>query len=154
MVMPLRKLSYRRYFGMWLCIKTYLALWKVFNPLPTGLRILWRGICTKMLFPLTILRYTHYSHIADLFKIDTNSFNSNQFNVSQIRDTTIILDRVNNWNVLLFKEALMIKRHRATLNCGLMASKELQLFWLNFNDFFQHPIYSFNNKLIIPFLTL
>ena len=71
---------------------------------------------------------THYSHIADLFKIDTNSFNSNQFNVSQIRDTTIILDRVNNWNVLLFKEALMIKRHRATLNCGLMASKELQLF--------------------------
>ena len=70
----------------------------------------------------------HYSHIADLFKIDTNSFNSNQFNVSQIRDTTIILDRVNNWNVLLFKEALMIKRHRATLNCGLMASKELQLF--------------------------
>ena len=25
---------------------------------------------------------THYSHIADLFKTDTNSFNSNQFNVS------------------------------------------------------------------------
>ena len=55
---------------------------------------------------------THYSHIADLFKIDTNSFNSNQFNVSQIRDNTIILDRGNNWNVLLFKEALMIKKHR------------------------------------------
>ena len=34
---------------------------------------------------------THYSHIADLFKIDTNSFNNNQFNVSQIRDNTIIL---------------------------------------------------------------
>ena len=53
-------------------------------------------------------------HIADLFKIDTNSFNSNQFNVSQIRDNSIILDRGNNWNVLLFKEALMIKKHRPT----------------------------------------
>ena len=71
---------------------------------------------------------THYSQIADLFKIDTNSFNSNQFNVSQIRDNTIILDRGNNWNVLLFKEALMIKKHRPTLNCGLTASKELQPF--------------------------
>ena len=55
---------------------------------------------------------THYSHIADLFKIDTNSFNSNQFNASQIGDNTIILDRGNNWNVLLFKEALVIKKHR------------------------------------------
>ena len=50
---------------------------------------------------------THYSHIADLFKIDTNGFNSYQFDVSQIEDNTIILDRGNNWNLLLFKEALM-----------------------------------------------
>ena len=75
-----------------------------------------------------LLLCTHYSHIADLFKIDTNTFNSNQFNVSQIRDDTIILDRGNNWNVLLFKEALMTEKHRPMLNCGLMASKELQLF--------------------------
>ena len=92
---------------------------------------------------------THHSQIADLFKIDTNSFNSSQFNVSQ----AIILDRRNNWNVLLFKEALMIKKHRPMLNCGLMASKELQLFWLHFNDFIWHPICPFNIKLIIPFLT-
>ena len=71
---------------------------------------------------------THYSQIADLFKIDTNSFNSNQFNVSGIRDDTIIVDSGNNWNVLLFKEALMIKNHRPTLNCGLMASKEYNWF--------------------------
>ena len=51
---------------------------------------------------------THYSHIGKLFKIDTNSFNNNQFNVLQIRDSTITLDRENNWNVLLFKEALMV----------------------------------------------
>ena len=65
---------------------------------------------------------THYSNIPDFFKIDTNSFNSNSFNVSKIRDNAIILDRDSNWNVLLFKEALMIKRHRRTLSCGLIAS--------------------------------
>ena len=70
----------------------------------------------------------HYSHIADLLKIYTNNFNSNQFNVSQIRHNAIIIDRGNNWNVLLFKEALMIKKHRPSLNYGLKASKELHLF--------------------------
>ena len=53
---------------------------------------------------------THYSYIAVLSKIDTNSFNSNQFHIFQIRDNTIILDRGNNWNVSLFKEAPMIKK--------------------------------------------
>ena len=52
---------------------------------------------------------THYSHIAYLFQSDTNSFNSNQFNISQIRDNTIILDRGSKWNILIFKKALMIK---------------------------------------------
>ena len=53
---------------------------------------------------------THYSYIAVLSKIDINSFNSNQFHIFQIRDNTIILDWGNNWNVSLFKEALMIKK--------------------------------------------
>ena len=52
---------------------------------------------------------THYRHIADLFKIDTNSFNSNRFNELQITDNIIILDRGNNWSVLLSKETLMLK---------------------------------------------
>ena len=30
-----------------------------------------------------------YSHIADLFKIDTNNFNRNQFHKSQAKDYTI-----------------------------------------------------------------
>ena len=69
--------------------------------------------------------YTHYNHIADLFKIGTNNFNINQFSTSQIRDNTIILDRGNNWNVSLFKEKLMIKKYRSLLNFSLKASKEL-----------------------------
>ena len=68
---------------------------------------------------------TNYSHIADLFKINNNGFNSNQFNVSWIRGKIIILDRGNNWNALLFKEALMIKKTKPTLNCGLMALKRV-----------------------------
>ena len=46
----------------------------------------------------------------------------------QLQYNTIVLDRCNNWNELLFKEALMIKRHCPTLNTGLRTSKELQLF--------------------------
>ena len=44
MLKPSQKLSYGRNFGMvLLCIKRYLTLQKVFNPLPTSLRILWSG---------------------------------------------------------------------------------------------------------------
>ena len=46
----------------------------------------------------------------------------------QLQYNTIVLDRCNNWNELLFKEALMIKRHCPTLNTGLRASNKLQLF--------------------------
>ena len=70
----------------------------------------------------------HYNHIVDLFKLDNTSFNLRKFNISQIRSNTGIIDRAANWNVLLFKEAYMIKTQNPSLNCGLKASKELQLF--------------------------
>ena len=41
---------------------------------------------------------------------------------------TRIIDCHKNWNVLLFKEAIKIKEIKPTLNTGLKASKELQLF--------------------------
>ena len=71
---------------------------------------------------------THYDHIWDLFNLSINAVHKKKFDVNQIRDNTIVLDRCNNWNELLFKEALMIKRHFLTLNTGLRALKELQLF--------------------------
>ena len=70
----------------------------------------------------------HYNHIVDLFNVDNNSFNLNKFNICQIRNNTTVIDKANNWDILLFKEAYMIKTHRPSLNCGLKASKELQLF--------------------------
>ena len=67
-----------------------------------------------------LLSCTHYSHIADLFKIDPNNFNINQFNVSQIRDNTIIRDRGNNWNT---NEALMIKKDKSSTKLWLKGMK-------------------------------
>ena len=70
----------------------------------------------------------HYNHIVDSFRVDNNSFNMNKFNVSQIRNNATVIDKAINWNILLFKKAYMIETHRPYLNCGLKASKELQLF--------------------------
>ena len=70
----------------------------------------------------------NYDHIQNMFATLNNDIMINKFNISQIRNNTIIIDKANNWNVLLFKEALYIRRQRPSLNCGLKASKELQLF--------------------------
>ena len=48
--------------------------------------------------------------------------------VNLVQMNTRIIDRHKNWNVLLFKEAIKIKEIKPTLNTGLKASKELQLF--------------------------
>ena len=40
----------------------------------------------------------------------------------------IVIDKAGNWNELLFKEALLIKSPKPSLNTGLKALKELQLF--------------------------
>ena len=75
-----------------------------------------------------LLTCEHCNHIVDLFNVDNNSFNLNKFNICQIRNNTTVIDKANNWGILLFKEAYMIKTHRPSQSCGLKASKELQLF--------------------------
>ena len=51
----------------------------------------------------------HYSHIMDLFNVNNHDVNCNRFDINQIRSNTIVLDKADNWNELLFKEALLIK---------------------------------------------
>ena len=75
-----------------------------------------------------MLTCEHFNHVVDLFNFGNNSFNLNKFNICQIRKHTTVIDKANNWNILLIKEAYTIKTHRPSLNCGLKASKELQLF--------------------------
>ena len=58
----------------------------------------------------------------------TNNIIDDEFDLRSSRINTGILDRHKNWNVLLFKEAIKINEIKQTLNTGLKASKELQLF--------------------------
>ena len=48
--------------------------------------------------------------------------------VDLVVNNTKVIDSARNWNLLLYKEALHIKRRKCVLNNGLKASKELQLF--------------------------
>ena len=48
--------------------------------------------------------------------------------INLVQTNTIFIERHKNWNVLLIKEAIKIKEIKPTLNSGLKASKELQLF--------------------------
>ena len=70
---------------------------------------------------------------SSLFTSSTPVNNSDKFDlrttqINLARDNTEIIDRHKNWSILLFKEALRIKKLNPILNCGLKASKELQLF--------------------------
>ena len=71
--------------------------------------------------------FPHYSHIVDLFSVNNHDVNCNKSDINQIRSNITVLDKADNWNELLFKEALVIKLHKPLLNTGLKASKELQL---------------------------
>ena len=68
---------------------------------------------TASLFPDSI--------VDDVQDLRTSSINLVQMN-------TRIIDRHQNWNILLFKEAIKIKENKPILNTGLKVSKELQLF--------------------------
>ena len=70
----------------------------------------------------------HYSHIVDLFNVNNHNVHCNKFHINQIRSNTIVLDKADNWNKLLFKQALLIRSYKPLLNTSLKASKELQLF--------------------------
>ena len=63
----------------------------------------------------------HYSHIVDLFNVNNHDVNCNKFDINQIRSNTIVLDKADNWNELLFNEALLIKSHKPLLITGLKA---------------------------------
>ena len=45
-----------------------------------------------------------YSHIVDLFNVNNHDVNCKKFDINQIRSNTIVLDKADNWNELLFKE--------------------------------------------------
>jgi hypothetical protein len=48
--------------------------------------------------------------------------------VNCVQNAITVIDRSNNWNILLFKESIAIKKRSPVLNNGVKASKDLQLF--------------------------
>ena len=59
-----------------------------------------------------------------------DEFDLRSSRINLVQMNTQIIDHRKNWNILLFKEAIKIKEIKPTLNTGLKASKELQLFWI------------------------
>ena len=64
----------------------------------------------------------------DLFSVNNHDVNFNNFDINRIRNNTIVLDKADNWNALLLKEALLIKSDEPLSNTSLKAWKELKLF--------------------------
>ena len=48
--------------------------------------------------------------------------------INLVIDNTKIIDRYENFNIILFKETMKINKRKQTLNTGLKVSNELQLF--------------------------
>ena len=60
--------------------------------------------------------------------IINDKFDLRSSGINLVQMNTRIIARHENWNFLLFKEAIKIKEIKPTLNTGFKASKELQLF--------------------------
>ena len=80
----------------------------------------------------------HFHHIHNILSMSDHLFDDHlnidpqpsfrQFSIQSIQDAVKILDNDQNWNRLLYKEALYIERNNPVLNRGLKASRQLKLF--------------------------
>ena len=66
--------------------------------------------------------------LINMLTMDLDNYDVRKIKITMVTDNTTILDTSHNWSILLFKEALYIKRYKPLLNNGLKASRELQLF--------------------------
>ena len=92
-------------------------------------RTLYERTVTALVFNICLilrLCIRHFLRHQHLFKADKFDLRTTRINL--VQDSTEIIDRRKNWNILLFKEALKIKELKPTFNSGLKESKELQLF--------------------------
>jgi hypothetical protein len=69
-----------------------------------------------------------YKHLDCFYDKTFLTSQSNTQLTELVLSNTKIIDSSRNWNLLLYKEALHIKRRKSSLNNGLKASRELQLF--------------------------
>ena len=70
---------------------------------------------------------SYYSYIENLFRFNNDSFDKAIFSINSVQSSTKVIDSAHDWNILLIKEALLIKQKMPKLNNGLKASKDLKL---------------------------
>ena len=71
---------------------------------------------------------TNFNEYLNLFKLFYGDINLFSHYKITIMENTSVLDSETNWLKLLFLEAYFIKRFQPSLNTGVKASRELQLF--------------------------
>ena len=83
------------------------------------------------MFTSHITSCEHFQHIKSILEL----YPDDQTNLSQtcilpefIFNNSKIIDRSDHWSLLLFKEALAIRRFKPELNHGTKASKDLIIF--------------------------
>ena len=67
-------------------------------------------------------------HLQSCYEPNDLTNKTNKELVDLVVNNTKVIDSARNWNLLLYKEALYIRRRKCVLNNSLKASKELQLF--------------------------
>ena len=72
--------------------------------------------------------WSHYDELLDLYKLFYGDIDIFKHFINTILDNTIILDSHTHWLKLLFLEPYYIKLYNPSLNTGVRASGELQLF--------------------------
>ena len=71
---------------------------------------------------------SYYSCIGNLFRFNNDSFDKALFSTNSVLINTKVIDPTHDWNILIIKEAVLIKQKIPKLNNGLEASKDLKLF--------------------------
>ena len=78
----------------------------------------------------------HFKHVLSLLNVPAN-LSGIKYTirvVDLIFDNCYIIDRSNDWSLLLFKESYHIRRYDPPLNHGARASKELTIFREHINS--------------------
>ena len=81
-----------------------------------------------MLINVTVLNILKILFLNTLVDGDITTPDHRHININIVKNNVWIIDSHSNWKVLLYKEAVKIKKLKPLLNVGLNASKELNLF--------------------------
>ena len=71
---------------------------------------------------------SYYGYIENLFGFNNGSFDKALFSITSVQRNIKVIESAYDWNILLIKEALLIKQKTPKLNNDLKTSKNLKPF--------------------------